>query len=139
MAAAGGDVAQQSGTLVEVDHVGDDVAEEVVTSFAQQVQGDGGQPRAVPRAGHASWDPPDLRAADGEAVVVELLPEADPRRLTLVEAEVDDRAGGPERLERGHQGSAVAAALQDHVGAPVPGAVHPPLLHLAPRLAVAVD
>src|SRR4051794_7879745 len=69
----------------------------------------------VPTVLQVWCDPGDLRADDGDAVVVELLPEAQCRGPTLEEAAGDHAAAVPRGADGFMQGLVAARHLDDHV------------------------
>jgi len=71
--------------------------DDVLAAVLQQRDGLGGEPFAVPQVGQSTGHPADLRAADGQPVVVKLLSEADVIGSAGIEGEVDDGALGPQQ------------------------------------------
>ncbi len=123
------------GRVLDRDYVSDQVLTDGVAVSGEQARGLFRQPPAIPARRQAAWDARDLRAADREPVVMELLAEAQFGRPALIEGEVDHhslRAQSPKGLVK-RRGA--PAALKDDVGAAVPGAVDPAVLAPSPGLA----
>ena len=93
-----------------------------------------GEAAAVPLEAEPARHAVDLRAAEVEAVVVELLAEPQPVRAALVEGEVDHRALRPQRPHRGVEAGGVGAGLEHDVGAAIVAAVEPARLGVRPGL-----
>jgi hypothetical protein len=97
VAAASGEVGQQSRAVGERHDVGDDVLAHRVPLGTQQVDRLRGQPLAVPGVVRAAGHPTDLCAPDNESVVVELRAEAQRRAVVAVEGEVHHGALGSQQ------------------------------------------
>ena len=104
--------------------MGDEMGADPAALGAEKREGLGGKAAPVPERREAAGDTGDLRTADGKAVVVEGLAEADGVQPALVEGEVDDRSLRAERVQRLVQAVGPGPGLEDKIGAaavrPVP-------------------
>src|SRR5215207_8428896 len=131
-------VGNDCSTVGERDDVGDQMVTHRCAMSMQHLQCRGDETIPVPRLCETARHTTDLRAPDHEAVVMELVAEAQSVGTALIEREIDDRGLSTYRSECRGQRRRLASTLERHVGATVTRPAAPALLDPPPAFAVGV-
>ena len=115
-------------------HVGDHVLANCLAVAGQQIDSGLRQPAPVPERSETARNAVDLRAADVQPVVVELLAQPQVIGAALIEGEVDHRALRSQSLQRRMQAARMRPRLEHEVGAAAHGAVVPACLCVLPGM-----